>query len=294
MIKFTASCFILLMASCNANDSSNINEMSISAPYVSNDSVNLYNFFKPLPENDPIIFGNGTVSTADCNEHTLTIVGNIILFTRDPDNRIYFIEYTDSVLHQPRLASFKGRETILSADSRRLYFSKEGDIYFFTLENQTFQGPSKLESPVNTNEYYEYYASSSLDGQIYFSRIKNNQANIFVYGEGKVEPLPYPVNSGQNDFHPFIASDGSYLLFNSKRTGGKGEADIYIVFKSVDGEWGDPKNLGEKINTKNIELCPVVTNDGKYLFFTRLAKNSNGIYEGNIYWVKADFLWTLK
>jgi hypothetical protein len=43
--------------------------------------------------------------------------------------------------------------------------------------------------------------------------------------------------------------------------------------------------MGDKINTKNHELCPFVSKDGKYLFYT-----SNQ----DIYWVSAEIINEIK
>jgi hypothetical protein len=53
-----------------------------------------------------------------------------------------------------------------------------------------------------------------------------------------------------------------------------------ISFKK-NGVWSKAINMGEKINTKAHELCPFVTNDGKYFFYT-----SNK----DIYWVDAGII----
>lgn len=44
-------------------------------------------------------------------------------------------------------------------------------------------------------------------------------------------------------------------------------------------------NMGEKINSKGIELCPIVTPDGKYLFYMR---------RDCVMWVSAKFIEELK
>jgi len=67
------------------------------------------------------------------------------------------------------------------------------------------------------------------------------------YEEPKL--LPKKINSGKS-FHPFIAPDESYLLFDGEREDGYGDSDIYISFRQQNGTWGNPINLGDKINTK--------------------------------------------
>jgi Tol biopolymer transport system component len=91
-----------------------------------------------------------------------------------------------------------------------------------------------------------------------------------------------PFNSAGIEDTPFIALDGSYLLFSK-------QFDLYVSFRGADGAWGTPVSLGPEINSPSIELCPVVTADGKYLFF--LSQRDG---ESHAYWVQAKVLEELR
>ncbi|MDX1641920.1 MAG: hypothetical protein R3220_09505, partial [Balneolaceae bacterium] len=56
---------------------------------------------------------------------------------------------------------------------------------------------------------------------------------------------------------------------------------LYICFKEKNENWSEAKNMGNLINTAEHELCPFVTKDGNYLFYTS---------DGDIYWVDAGIL----
>ena len=71
------------------------------------------------------------------------------------------------------------------------------------------------------------------------------------------------------------------MVFCSIRRDGLGQGDLYISFKDKQGNWSDAINMGESINTDKHELCPFVSANGKYLFYT-----SNQ----NIYWVSTKIL----
>jgi len=73
--------------------------------------------------------------------------------------------------------------------------------------------------------------------------------------------------------HPCMSSDGKTLYFDSDMPGGFGKSDLYRITRRVDGSWGKPENLGDKINTEGDELYPYYKEDGKILFFS-----SNGRY----------------
>jgi len=105
-------------------------------------------------------------------------------------------------------------------------------------------------------------------GDIYRSR----------FGEGGwQEPINLgpPVSTEADESTPYIARDGSYLIF---QRGG----DLYISDRGKDGDWSTPRDLGAAINTEHRELCPLVSPDGKYLFFLRYR---DGVTHA--WWVRA-------
>ena len=80
------------------------------------------------------------------------------------------------------------------------------------------------------------------------------------------ELLPF---SGEETWEssPAFSPDGKRLYFASNRPGGKGGIDLYSVERRRStGEWTEPKNLGNKINTEGNEMFPFVTEDGKLYF----------------------------
>jgi outer membrane protein OmpA-like peptidoglycan-associated protein len=62
-------------------------------------------------------------------------------------------------------------------------------------------------------------------------------------------------NNVYSIYHPFISEDGKVLFYVSDRPGGYGGLDLYYSTKES-GVWGNPKNLGPKINTDKDELFP--------------------------------------
>jgi ankyrin repeat protein len=89
---------------------------------------------------------------------------------------------------------------------------------------------------------------------------------------------------------PFIAPDESYLIFSGKgMSSSNGSLGLHISYKTSDGSWSDPIYLGNDICSDSNELCPMVSPDGKYLFFISSRTGLN-----NVYWVKANFIKDLK
>jgi hypothetical protein len=104
------------------------------------------------------------------------------------------------------------------------------------------------------------------------------------------EIVPFSGGPGVMDFEPALSADGSKLFFLSTRPDGDepvGDQDIWVVERTADG-WGEPRNLGEPVNTDGGEFFPSLTKDGT-LYFTRNAKGSglNQVYRSR--WTEGAF-----
>lgn len=80
------------------------------------------------------------------------------------------------------------------------------------------------------------------------------------------DPQPLPFNNDEYSVgHPAISEDGLTLYFVSDMPGGKGGTDIYKS-EMKDGNWGEPVNLGEPINTEGNEMFPFLNHDEELFF----------------------------
>lgn len=120
-------------------------------------------------------------------------------------------------------------------------------------------------------------------GMIRYARLQNGK---------REQPTKFgkAVNSGMANAHPFIAADESFLIWDSRRESGYGQADLYVCFKQADGSWGAAINMGDAVNSEGSEFCGSVSPDGKYLFFHRSVTKGTS----DIMWVDAKILDTLK
>ncbi|MBQ4822612.1 PD40 domain-containing protein [Aquimarina sp. MMG016] len=198
--------------------------------------------------------------------------------------------------------SYGHNDPFLSPDEYRLYYisdrplngkgsNKDHDIWYS--EKRPYGWSKPINAGVNINsDRNEYYMSFTNDGTMYFSSNvaaeKNNNSDFDIYtskfidGEfQKPKKLSDAVNTKAYEADVFVAPDESYIIFCATRKNGLGRGDLYISFKNADGTWTPSKNMDEPINSKNHELCPFVTKDGKYLFYT-----SNQ----DIYWVDAKII----
>ncbi len=80
-----------------------------------------------------------------------------------------------------------------------------------------------------------------------------------------------------NETTPYLAPDGVTLYFSSNRPGGFGYNDIWMSRRLDDTwqKWSEPKNLGEPINTPEIESFFTMDAGGEYAYLST-ANDSYG------------------
>lgn len=189
-------------------------------------------------------------------------------------------------------------DPFLSPDEQRLYFisrmpydqkgenKKDHDIWYVQKEKKGWSLPINAGPAINSNAS-EYYISFTNSGRLYFASNKatfstpNDNHDIYYsdYKNGafqKAIRLGSAVNSPNYEADVFVDPNERYLIFCAMREGGHGRGDLYISFKNKHGRWTRAQNLGKTINTEGHELCPFVTADGNYLFYTS---------KEDIYWV---------
>lgn len=98
---------------------------------------------------------------------------------------------------------------------------------------------------------------------------------------GPAEPLNIidrEVNDSSQVGHPALTPDDEYLVFVSDMPGGYGGKDLwYMKYDRKDDKWGDPKNLGEKINTPEDEMFPYFRGDTTLYFSSRGHGSMGGL-----------------
>ena len=117
-----------------------------------------------------------------------------------------------------------------------------------------------------------FVACIEIDGSYGANRQGLGSCDIFYTQKvGADWSRPYnigrPINSEFYETQPSFSADGKTLYFVSKRPGGYGLADIYVSTLQENGSWGKPRNLGNKINTKQTEESVFIHPDGKTLYF---------------------------
>lgn len=256
-------------------------------------------FNQELPKDTPLIFAKDIISTEQYYEYPCTFAKDFREFFyggMDKNKKrvlMYVKRDKNDKWSLPEVISFTGldeMEPIFSQDSNRLYFSAETEdkkgkpheLYYVERVGDNWSKPNRLPNSINSS-MVEYYASSSENGNIYFTREGIGIHRSVFDGEKYCEAEKIGDFEGYRyASHPFVASDESFILFDARKVGGYGSADLYISFKKENG-FSEPVNLGNKINTSAWDAMASLSPDGKYLFFIRESNSKR-----DIYWVKFD------
>ncbi|NET36151.1 MAG: hypothetical protein F6K19_29685 [Cyanothece sp. SIO1E1] len=273
-------------------------------------------YFGQKPPGDTAeLFAPGVISKPDRHEFGITFsrAGDECYLGVDEGlrNATYGFKLQDGVWSEAKnlLPEAEGsyHDPMLSLDDNRLYYiahgtrtqklgEKDANLWYLDRTPDGWSAPITLGPSINTKGN-EFYIALTESGNLYFA--SNRQAatdapynyDIYMAHPGQIEDtyspptrLPDSVNSKRYDADPFVAPDESYIIFGSVRRNGFGRGDLYISFKTEEG-WTEAKNMGPKINNEKHQLCPFVSRDGKYFFFTS---------DQDIYWIDAAIINALK
>ncbi|MEM0997291.1 MAG: OmpA family protein [Bacteroidota bacterium] len=158
------------------------------------------------------------------------------------------------------------------------------DIYISRNKGGEWSEAQNIGLPVNSKGH-DATISITADGKrLYIYRHKKD-GKLYVTdfddaGNKWQEPraVQKPLNSGSYEASICQSADSSRLFFTSDRPGGYGGLDIYMV-KREGKDWGEPMNLGPRINTPFNEDAPYFHPDGKTLYFSSNGPNGMGGYD---------------
>ena len=119
------------------------------------------------------------------------------------------------------------------------------------------------DSAANIYEYYsQFFPTSKIKFQKIIDILKAKPEGLIVKNLGST------LNTNYSEWDPTLTPDGKYLYFSSdRRRGTYGKADIWYS-ENINGEWTEPKNLGNKINNTRDETIDNVSVDGNILLLS--------------------------
>lgn len=266
-----------------------------------------------VPGLTPKVFAPGTVSLMDEYEFgsVFSSDGSEFYYSVNVNQKseIRYMVRKDGQWSRPQRVDFcRGfscNDPFFSPDDSCLYFisdmpiddstyKSDIDIWYVSREGDSWSEPINAGNMINS-EKNEYYISFTEKGTMYFASntgttdLSTWDYDIY-YSESKDGRFQKPVklsdriNTSGYEADVFISPDEQFVIFCSYRDPGFGQGDLYISFKE-NGTWSTAINMGEDINTEGHELCPYVTPDGKYLFYTS---------KQDIYWVDIEIINALR
>ena len=153
--------------------------------------------------------------------------------------------------------------------------------------------------PEFNSKRHDSRPSMTKDGTIYFYSDREGgmgstdiyMAKIINGKYSKVENIGPPVNTKYGEADPYVALDESYMVFCSASPLRErfGKTDLFVTFRQQENSWSEPINMGVGINTSENDDRPMLTRDGKYMFFSR---ENHGTLD--IYWVNSEIIKDLK
>lgn len=202
---------------------------------------------------------------------------------------IYSARWENDQWTEPQLISFGGQykeyEPTVSPDGQYLFFNSnrplkgtepldKNNIWFSRKTGDLWSEPEYIPA-INTEELEESYATITRGGQLYFVGAIPKGTDEFDYAlfttqfEGsqtkkatKVEELFTPRGSAD----PWVAADGSYIIFTKFGKDWMKTCDLYISFKEGNS-WSAPLVLTELNDPEGPDYAVAISPDEQWLYY---------------------------
>ncbi len=192
---------------------------------------------------------------------------------------------------------------ILSADGKTLYFVRSfhagniggptgnQDIWYATRKSKSSWNAAKnIGAPVN-DIFHNAACGISQDGKrLYLNAVKIRSdktlpgISVSENKDGKWS-APKAISNynfpEKGFFQVFVSFDESVAIVSFEGPGSMGLEDLYLMKKDESGNFSNPVSLGEKINSSGFETSPVLSPDGKTLYFSSNGRGGAG--DGDIF-----------
>jgi Tol biopolymer transport system component len=208
---------------------------------------------------------------------------------------LQYMEIVDNNWTEPTSVSFKSEygenNPLFSPDGEKVLFVSGrpgGFIYSTSRTDEGWTDPEPVSVPIPDDKGHGWQFTMAADGTLYFElwgaggQGPDLYRSDLVDGEYTTPVALDALNTEYNEFAPYVHPDEEYLIFVSNRPGGIGGHDLYVSFRSQEDVWDAPINLGAAVNSESEDAAPLVSPDGKYLFFNSIRE---GDADFNPYWV---------
>jgi Tol biopolymer transport system component len=195
----------------------------------------------------------------------------------------------------PEAVNFTGTyhdtDPLVSADGKRLYFGSDRPLdgqpykpYDYHFYYVGLDGGKIVSSPVlisfpltpDLKPSHYYYAGN---GNAYFSSGDSTHTGSHIYmceyKDGSYLPPVALLFNGKpfRALDAVVADDERFIIFLANQPGGGG-LDLWVSFRNA-GQWGEPVDMGNKINTKGNEGSPGLSRDNRTLYFSSYRETAS-------------------
>lgn len=189
---------------------------------------------------------------------------------------------------------------VISPDGKTLYFLREGhpenesesgDIWFSNLQSDGIWTLARhMGKPLNTLDGGSVCSVSPDGNTLLLLGFYNKTGRINFDGfslshrtkDGWSFPLGVPIKNFynlNNHWSGYLSNDGKKLFMGIQRTDSYGECDIYVSFLQSNNVWTEPINLGNVINTKEMEEDAFLAADDVTLYFESKGHGGYGGFD---------------
>ncbi|MCE7990766.1 MAG: hypothetical protein HEP71_02250 [Roseivirga sp.] len=268
-------------------------------------------YLDQLPPGDtPRIFAPGIVSMAGRFDmgFTMSANGSTIAFgivhENDPaQTNIQFLTRKNGIWTGPNSTilpdNINTSLPMFGPRGREFYYTKsingaENDLWVGNYSPKRITNNRQLNQTVNSTKR-EAGHGKTLEGTLYFTsnRDDTRQCCGDIYRAALTDNYTsaervYALNSEADEDGLFMSPNEDYIIIQAWKNEFQTKHDLYISYRTSQGNWTTPERLGSTINGPEIEQRPFVSPDNRYLFFSRMSTEQKGnktIYESDIYWV---------
>ena len=263
-LLFNIAGFDVFSLPCFRGGQGGVSTDSLQVKIIHLDSVinSKYSDFGAIKLSDSILFFSSIRPDAAVNNNSIINVNFI--------SKIYFSKYKydkwktpESYLHDINIVGTDNADISFTKDHKKFYFSR-------AVRNRKIKDTIFSKDSILTNERTALFVCEFKQGSWQKPVMLNNKINL----------------KGYSSTQPAVAQlpDGNEILyFVSDRPGGIGKKDIWYT-TLVNGEYTDPINLGEPVNTKGDDITPFYDRRTSTLYYSTDGKKGFGGFD--IYKVK--------
>jgi Tol biopolymer transport system component len=267
------------------------------------------------------LFIPGAVASSGANnlDAAFTPDGNSVYFaqsSKDKPLAIMFSQITRGKWSVPQTVPFSGTDIdlepafdphgryLIFASSRptnpggakidghyngEVYPGKGGNLWKVELTKKGWGKPEVLPATINSDSSV-FSPAVAGDGSLYFMRADNGGIFHIYRSQMKNGQYGAPVQASftvndHGDFDPAVAPDESFIIFSSGRAPAPHTTDLFISFRTANGDWGAPIDLRSVLSDKVYGVEARLSPDCKTLYFT------NSLDAAGIKQPDSSFIW---